>query len=60
MSFIDAIKSVFSQYAGFSGRARRSEYWWFTLFNMIISGIIGAILVLGSTFISEMPEKERN
>ena len=37
MSFIDAIKSVFSQYAGFSGRARRSEYWWFTLFNMIIS-----------------------
>ena len=23
-------------------------------------GILGAILVLGSTFISEMPEKERN
>ena len=44
MSFIDAIKSVFSQYAGFTGRARRSEYWWFTLFNMIVSGIIGAIL----------------
>jgi RarD protein len=28
--------------------------------NMGLYGIIGAILVLGSTFISEMPEKERN
>jgi RarD protein len=28
--------------------------------SMGIYGIIGAILVLGSTFISEMPEKERN
>lgn len=25
------------QYADFSGRARRSEYWFFVLFNMIIS-----------------------
>ena len=28
--------------------------------NMGIYGIIGAVLVLGSTFISELPEKERN
>ena len=28
--------------------------------NMGLYGVIGAILVLGSTFISEMPEKERN
>ena len=28
--------------------------------NMGIYGVIGAILVLGSTFISELPEKERN
>ena len=28
--------------------------------NMGIYGVIGAVLVLGSTFISEMPEKERN
>ena len=27
---------------------------------MGINGVIGAVLVLGSTFISEMPEKERN
>ena len=35
MSFSDAIKTVFSQYATFSGRARRSEYWWFYLFAVI-------------------------
>ena len=28
--------------------------------SMGLYGVIGAILVLGSTFISEMPEKERN
>lgn len=28
--------------------------------NMRLYGVIGAVLVLGSTFISEMPEKERN
>ena len=28
--------------------------------NMGLYGVVGAILVLGSTFISEMPEKERN
>lgn len=44
MSFIEAVKSVFSQYVGFSGRARRSEYWYFTLFNAIVS-IVLSILV---------------
>lgn len=43
MSFVDAVKSVFSQYAGFSGRARRSEYWFFCLFNIIVSGILGVL-----------------
>lgn len=37
MSFGEAIKSVFSKYATFSGRARRSEFWYFFLFNMIVS-----------------------
>ncbi|MEV0724369.1 DUF805 domain-containing protein [Micromonospora purpureochromogenes] len=43
MSPIDAIKSVLSQYAGFSGRARRSEYWWFVLFSLIL-GIVAGVL----------------
>ena len=37
MSFGEAIKSVFSKYATFSGRARRSEFWYFYLFNLIVS-----------------------
>lgn len=40
MSFTDAIKSVFSQYANFSGRARRSEYWYFVLFNFVVTLVL--------------------
>ena len=42
---------VLKQYADFSGRARRKEYWMFTLFNVIFA-IIVIILdqVLGLTF----------
>jgi uncharacterized membrane protein YhaH (DUF805 family) len=29
MNFVEAIKSAFSNYANFKGRAIRSEYWWF-------------------------------
>ena len=37
MNFIDAVKKCINNYANFNGRARRSEYWWFTLFNVILS-----------------------
>ncbi len=40
MSAADAIKSVFSQYVGFKGRARRSEYWYFVLFNFLVSFVL--------------------
>lgn len=43
VSFIDAVKSFFTHYADFSGRSRRSEYWWVYLFNMIVAGILGMI-----------------
>ena len=29
LSFGEALTSVFNHYANFTGRARRSEYWWF-------------------------------
>ena len=32
MSFSQAVRSGLTQYAGFSGRTRRSESWWLTLF----------------------------
>lgn len=33
-------KVVFENYANFNGRARRSEYWYFTLFNIIFTSIL--------------------
>lgn len=40
MSFPQAVKSVLTQYAGFSGRARRSEYWWFSLFQGVVALVV--------------------
>jgi uncharacterized membrane protein YhaH (DUF805 family) len=34
---MDAVKAVLTNYVGFTGRARRAEYWWFFLFNIIVS-----------------------
>lgn len=41
VSFGDAIKRAFSNYCVFTGRASRSEYWWFALFMWLVSVIIG-------------------
>ena len=35
MTFGDAIKTCFSKYVTFSGRAPRSEFWWFVLFVFV-------------------------
>lgn len=37
--------SALQNYAVFSGRASRSEYWYFVLFNIIISVVLGMIEV---------------
>lgn len=34
-SFVQAVKTCLSKYLTFSGRARRSEYWYFYLFGLI-------------------------
>ena len=34
MTFSQAIQSCLGQYATFAGRAARSEYWWFFLFQV--------------------------
>ena len=36
MPFWTAVKTCFKKYFDFKGRARRSEYWWFVLFQTII------------------------
>ena len=43
MNFQDAIRTCFSKYADFSGRAMRSEYWWFFLFIVVVSVILSMI-----------------
>ncbi|MGA2055415.1 MAG: DUF805 domain-containing protein [Bradyrhizobium sp.] len=44
MGFIESVKSVYSKYFTFSGRASRSEYWWFQLFYLIV--------IIGISFVS--------
>lgn len=43
----DAIGSVFRNYANFSARARRSEYWWFILVATVASVVIGVLAYAG-------------
>ena len=42
---------VLQNYATFSGRARRKEYWMFTLFSIIISAALGFVGGLSGTMV---------
>lgn len=48
VSFPEAVKRAFTKYCCFRGRASRSEYWWFNLFNFIVMCIIYLLFGLGS------------
>ena len=55
MSFQHAIKKCFSNYVTFSGRAPRSEFWWFMLFifaGNLFFGIVDAV------FFGDMVEEQ--
>jgi uncharacterized membrane protein YhaH (DUF805 family) len=43
MGFGEAIRSGFNNYVGFSGRAPRSEYWYWTLFVILVSIVTGIL-----------------
>ncbi len=43
MNPVDSVISCMQQYVGFSGRASRSEYWWFTLATGVLSIPIAVI-----------------
>lgn len=43
MGFGAAIASCFNKYATFSGRAPRSEYWWWVLFGVLVNFGIGIV-----------------
>ena len=51
MTFMESVQTCVKQkYAAFSGRASRSEYWWFFLFT-VLGGIVLSLIdgVLGTT-----------
>jgi uncharacterized membrane protein YhaH (DUF805 family) len=43
MPIVDAVKACFRKYADFSGRATRTEYWWF--FLAVLFGSAAAWLI---------------
>jgi uncharacterized membrane protein YhaH (DUF805 family) len=43
-SFGDAIRRFFAKYADFTGRASRSEYWWWVLFAAIVGAVYSILL----------------
>ncbi len=43
MTFGESIQTCFSKYADFTGRATRSEYWWWALFSLLV--YMGAAVV---------------
>ena len=45
----DAIVRFFKKYAGFEGRASRSEFWWAILFTFVVNMAINLILGADST-----------
>jgi uncharacterized membrane protein YhaH (DUF805 family) len=56
MSFVEAIRSGIQNYANFNGRAIRSEYWYWTLFAILVSLPLnlmgqGSVMVGGLSFI---------
>jgi uncharacterized membrane protein YhaH (DUF805 family) len=51
MNFQDALRNVLSNYATFSGRAPRSEFWWWALAVLIavlVAGLLDGLLFGGS------------
>ena len=46
MSFGEAIQSVFRNYAEFTGRATRPEFWWWALFNLLVAGALNLFNVI--------------
>jgi len=54
MDFVTAVKTCLSKYFDFSGRAIRSEYWFFYLFQiiaMVVASVIDGVLTGGLLYL---------
>lgn len=51
MTFVESVQVCFAKYADFSGRASRSEYWFFALFGFL-GQLVGSMIdpMLGAVF----------
>lgn len=54
MTFSQSVRTVFSKYCTFSGRASRSEYWYFVLFNYVIVFAFTLMVMLFNSSFSEI------
>ena len=43
MNFTTAVTTCLTKYVTFSGRASRSEYWWFILFSVVVQVAVAAV-----------------
>ena len=43
MSIQESVLTCINKYFDFTGRTRRSEYWWFTLAVYVVNGILAAL-----------------
>lgn len=55
MGFATAVKVVLSKYVDFTGRARRSEYWWWVLFTFIVSIVTSGLDAAFGTDLNDDP-----
>ncbi len=56
MDFATAVRTCFQKFVTFSGRAQRSEFWYFVLFNLIGSFALGLIDALLFGWASDDPQ----
>ena len=54
MNIQESARTCFTKYADFTGRASRSEYWWFVLFQVLVSlassmlgDVVNGLVMLG-------------
>ena len=50
MNFTEAVKTCYAKYATFTGRASRSEYWWFYLFFMLVILALAGLSTISDMF----------
>ncbi|TFL19213.1 DUF805 domain-containing protein [Jannaschia formosa] len=63
MGFTEAIGTCFRKYATFSGRASRSEFWWFVLFLLLGSvalAILDGLIFGGSASLEQVIRTDAN